>query len=245
MGLRETAFSAIQERKIGNLMKEIELKAQYDSLKRLELEQYLKEQGFQEVLQRCQWFPHRSEPPRAGNPGGRRTQNATDSAGLGFSLRCGGEEAPERIQERGPYRLSGRTGRTGKLHWTRGCSSGNGIKICHRKSPPGISFWAVIHPSGHRASNIPRTGDGVPRGLRRRKCLSERLEIIYKKMLFNGNCFPLFFSQPGQKPRLFFFALTCSLQFINIPQSQFFQRIGNFPQEFEKLYTISWTTDCW
>ena len=61
MGLRETAFSAIQERKIGNLMKEIELKAQYDSLKRLELEQYLKEQGFQEVrsfTQQDEYFNH-------------------------------------------------------------------------------------------------------------------------------------------------------------------------------------------
>lgn len=61
MDLRETAFSAIQERKIGNLMKEIELKAQYDSLKRLELEQYLKEQGFQEVrsfTQQDEYFNH-------------------------------------------------------------------------------------------------------------------------------------------------------------------------------------------
>lgn len=42
-------------------MKEIELKAQYDSLKRLELEQYLKEQGFQEVrsfTQQDEYFNH-------------------------------------------------------------------------------------------------------------------------------------------------------------------------------------------
>lgn len=42
-------------------MKEIELKAQYDSLKRLELEQYLKEQGFQEIrsfTQQDEYFNH-------------------------------------------------------------------------------------------------------------------------------------------------------------------------------------------
>lgn len=42
-------------------MKEIELKAQYDSLKRLELEQHLKEQGFQEVrsfTQQDEYFNH-------------------------------------------------------------------------------------------------------------------------------------------------------------------------------------------
>ena len=42
-------------------MKEIELKAQYDSSKRPELEQYLKEQGFQEVCcftQQDEYFNH-------------------------------------------------------------------------------------------------------------------------------------------------------------------------------------------
>lgn len=60
-GFAETAFSAILERKIGNLMKEIELKAQYDSSKRPELEQHLKEQGFQEIrafTQQDEYFNH-------------------------------------------------------------------------------------------------------------------------------------------------------------------------------------------
>ena len=138
-------------------MKEIELKAQYDSSKRPELEQHLKEQGFQEIrafTQQDEYFNHpkrdfkktdealriRREQHNDGTSHCCITyKGANDShigqsrreletrvedehkmrqilLALGFSLRCGGEEAPERIQERGPYRLSGRTGRTGKLH---------------------------------------------------------------------------------------------------------------------------------
>ena len=138
-------------------MKEIELKAQYDSLKRLELEQYLKEQGFQEVrsfTQQDEYFNHperdfqktdealriRREQRNDGTSHCCITyEGANDSLigqsrrelepraedehkmrqillALGFRYAAEVKKRRNRIQERGPYRLSGRTGRTGKLH---------------------------------------------------------------------------------------------------------------------------------